>query len=295
MAHDLLNRRQLFAGALAMPALAQDALRPGGDGPKISVMLWTLKGSFEQKLEVAAAAGCDSVELVGEHLAWQPAEMEAMKKRAASLNLTMDTISAMPNWGNEPVSMVDPAQRESMLKEVARNIEFAKRLGIPQLLLMSGNAIAGRTFDEQYQSMREGCKRAGELAAKANVTMIIEPLNNKVDHKGFFMSNCVDGLRMVREIGNPHVKLLFDVYHEQIQLGNVTRTLTEAAKDVTVFHVADNPGRHEPGTGEMNWKYIYQAIAKTGYKQYVTMEYLPTGDQAAVLKKAVAEARSALA
>ncbi|MDX2178162.1 MAG: TIM barrel protein [Bryobacteraceae bacterium] len=280
--------RREFA-AMPTAALAQSPTRP-----KASVMLWTLKGTFEQKLEIAAEAGCESVELVGEHLAWSEADAKRYVALARSMKLGLDTISAMPNWGREPVSMVDPAQRDGMLKEVARQIEWAKRIEVPQLLLMSGNSIAGRTFDEQYASMLEGCKRAGELAAKAQVTMIIEPLNNKVDHKGFFMSNCVDGLRMVKETGNPHVRLLFDIYHEQVQLGNVTRTIEAAAQFTTVFHVADNPGRHEPGTGEMNYAHLYAAIKKTGYSHYVTMEYLPTGDQRASLQKCVREMRAVL-
>lgn len=278
-----------MAAAAPTPAAAQAKL------PKTSVMLWTLKGTFEERLEVAARAGCDSVELVGEHLTWKPEELEANKRRVRSMKLAMDTISAMPNWGKEKVSMVDPEQRPGMLKEVARQIEFAQKLEIPQLLLMSGNAIAGRTFEDQYASMLEGCKRAGDLAAKAGVTLIIEPLNAKVDHRGFFMSSCVDGLRMVTETGNPHVKLLFDVYHEQVQLGNVIRTLTLAAPHVTVFHIADNPGRHEPGTGEMNWPNIYKAIKKTGYSGYMTMEYLPVGDQTASLTRCVKEMKSAMA
>ncbi len=277
----------MFLGSAGVSLMAQTK-------PQIqtAVMLWTLRGSFEQKLEIASGAGCDAVELVGEHLAWSPEQAAQMKKLAASLKLRMSTISAMPNWGKEPVSMVDPAQRSSMLKEVAREIEWAKRLEIPQLLLMSGNAISGHTFDDQFASMLEGTKRAGDLAAKAGVTLIIEPLNNKVDHKGFFLASCVDGLRMVKEAGTPHVKLLFDIYHEQVQAGNVIRTLTAAASSVNVFHIADNPGRHEPGTGEMNYANIYRAIAKAGYQNYVTMEYLPTGDAAASLTKAVKEFRA---
>lgn len=277
------------AGTLAASAAAAQA-----PAYKTSVMLWTLKGTFEQKLEMAAKAGCQSVELVGEHLEWNDQRIAEVKKLARSLKLGMDTISAMPNWGREKVSMVDPAQRDAMLQSVAKNIEFAKKLEIPQLLLMSGNAIAGRTFDEQFASMTEGCKRAGEMAAKAGVTMIIEPLNNKVDHRGFFMSNCVDGLRMVTEVANPHVKLLFDIYHEQVQLGNVTRTLTMAAPHVSVFHIADNPGRHEPGTGEMHWPNIYKAIKKLNYAGYMTMEYIPVGDQATTLERAVKEMKAIL-
>ncbi len=286
--------RRTFLGTAAVAASVAVNAAPQPGKVKASVMLWTLKGTFEQKLEVAAKAGCQSVELVGEHLDWSDTKIGEMKKLVRSLGLEMDTISAMANWPKEKVSMVDPAQRDNMLKSVALNIEYAKKLEIPQLLLMSGNEIPGRTFDEQYASMLEGCKRAGDLAAKAGVTLIIEPLNNKVNHKGFFMSNCVDALRMLKEVENPHVRLLFDIYHEQVQLGDVTRKVVEAVPYTTVYHIADNPGRHEPGTGELDYANIYRAIAKSGYDKYVTMEFLPQQEQGAALTKAVKEMRAIL-
>jgi hydroxypyruvate isomerase len=159
---------------------------------------------------------------------------------------------------------------------------------------MSGNALPGRSHDEQYASLLEGGKRAGDLAAKGGVTLIFEPLNSLVNHKGFFLNNCGEGLKLVKEVDNPHVKLLFDLYHEQVQVGNVTRTAVAAAPWVAVYHVADNPGRNDPGTGEMNYANIYRAIQKTGYKGYMTMEYLPLGDQSASLTKAVREFHGAV-
>lgn len=257
-------------------------------------MLWTLKGSFEEKMEIAAKAGLQSVELVGEHLKWTGADIDRAKKLARSLHLGMDTISSTPNWKGEPISMVDPAQRPNLLKEVARNIDFARKLEIPLLLLMSGDAIPGRTYEEEWASLVEGAKRCGDLAAKAGVTLIVEPLNTKVNHKGYFLATCVEGLKLIREVDNPHVRLLFDIYHEQVQIGNVIRTITEAAPSTSVFHIADNPGRHEPGTGEMNYSNIYKAIAKTGYNGYVTMEYLPLGEPVSSLTKALAEMRASV-
>ena len=119
-------------------------------------------------------------------------------------------------------------------------------------------------------------------------------LNSLVNHKGFFLTTCVEGLKLVRAGGQSARKLLFDIYHEQVQIGNVIRTLTEAAPHVAVFHMADNPGRHDPGTGEMNYPNIYKAIQKTGFAGYVTMEYLPLGDQTASLTKSVDDFRAAL-
>jgi hydroxypyruvate isomerase len=99
----------------------------------------------------------------------------------------------------------------------------------------------------------------------------------------------------MKDVDNPHVKLLFDIYHEQVQIGNVIQTLTQAAPHVAVFHIADNPGRNDPGTGEMNYTNIYKAIQKTGYGGYICMEYLPVAEPVASLKKAVDHMRSSIA
>ncbi len=260
-----------------------------------SVMLWTLKGALEEKLEAAARAGLQSVELIDEYAHWSDADIARVTKIARAFGLGIDTLLSSPDWVKRPVSMVDPAHREAFLADVRNAIGFAQKLEVPQLILMSGNAIPGRMHEEQYASLLEGAKRAGDLAAEAKLTMIVEPLNSLINHKGFFLTTCTEGLKLIREVDNPHVRLLFDLYHEQVQQGNVIRTLTEAAPDVAVFHVADNPGRNDPGTGEMNYPNIYKAIQKTGYGGYLTMEYLPLGDQVASLTKAVDGFRLALA
>ena len=287
-----MMRRAFLQSSAA--ALAQTAATPKARITS-SVMLWTLKGSFEEKVEAAARAGLQSVEMVGEYTGWSDADIARVKKHCASFKLGMDTLIATPDWGKRPVSMVDPAQRENFLADVKRAITYAQKLDVPQIILMSGNTIPGRTHEEQYASLLEGTKRAGDLAAKANVTLIVEPLNSLVNHKGFFLTTCVEGLKLVREVNNPHVKLLFDIYHEQVQIGNVIRTLTEAAPFVAVFHVADNPGRNDPGSGEINWPNVYKAIQKTGYSGYLCMEYLPLGEQVASLTKSINEFRAATA
>lgn len=259
-----------------------------------SVMLWTLQGSFEEKIEIAAEAGLQSVELVAEHIKWSGAQLAEMKKLVRSFNLGMDTILGQPDWKKRPVSMVDPAQRANFLKDIEAAVVFAQKLEIPQIILMSGDAIPGKTYDEQFASLLEGCKRAGDLAAKANLTLIVEPLNNRVNHKGFFLTNCQEGLRLMKETASPHVKLLFDIYHEQVQVGDVTRTIREAMPYTAVFHIADNPGRNDPGTGEINYPNIYKAIQKGGYTGYICMEYMPLGEPVASLKKSVDEMRTNL-
>ena len=279
-------------------ALAQSGL-PQTPPPKqakitSSVMLWTLAGSFDTKLETAAKAGLQSVELVSEHINWTNAEADRYKKQAQSFGMGMDTILAQHDWTKRPVTMVNPAHREGFLNDVKESIEWSKRLGIPQIIVMSGNVQPDLSHETQYASIVEGAKRAAALAAAASLDIIIEPLNSKVNHKGCFLTTCVEGLKIVQEVDNPHFKLLFDIYHEQVQIGNVIRTLTEAEPHVAVYHIADNPGRNDPGTGELDYDHIYKAIAKTGYSRYITMEYLPLGDQVQSLTKAVTQMRASV-
>jgi hydroxypyruvate isomerase len=292
MLASMLRRDVLKAALLAQTPVAP----PPPPKAKItsSVMLWTLKGSFEEKVESAARAGLQSVELVAEYSGWTDADIARALKHCRSFRMGMDTLIATPDWNKRPVSMVDPAQRDNFLTDVRSAIGYARKLEIPQIILMSGNAIRGRSHEEQYSSLLEGAKHAGDLAAKADVTLIVEPLNSLVDHKGFFLTTCTEGLKLIHEVDNPHVKLLFDIYHEQVQEGNIIATLTQAAPYVAVFHVADNPGRHDPGTGEINYTNVYKAIQKTGFAGYVTMEYLPLGDQTTSLIKAMNGFRSSL-
>jgi len=280
-------QRRAFLAALGPAAALGQLAAPKQASITSSVMLWTLRGSFEEKLEIAARAGLQSVELVGEHSGWTDQQIADAKRLARSLRLGMDAMSAMPHWGSDPVSMVDPAQRDNMLKEVQANIEYALKLEIPMLILLSGNAIPGRSRDEQYMSLLEGAKRCGDLAAKAGVTLIVEPLNDKVDHPGFYLTTCGEGLQLIREVDNPHVRLLYDIYHEQAQTGDGMGLIQQAAPYTKVFHVADHPGRRDPGTGEMDYKAIYKEIREADYSGYIAMEFRPVGEPVSALITAI--------
>ena len=257
-------------------------------------MLWTLKGTFEEKLATAAHAGVQSVELVDEHVAWSDAEVSRYRALAQSYRLEMDTIVAQVEWTKRPVTMVNPSHREAFLKDVRDSIVWAKKLNIPQIILLSGNEQPGMSGGEQYASLVEGGKRAAELAEQADVQLILENLNSKVDHKGYFLTSAKEALQAVKEVDNPHFRLLFDIYHEYVQHGDPIPNIIEAAPYVAVFHVADAPGRHDPGTGEMKWDEIYRTIGKAAYAGYLTMEYLPKGDEVDSLIKSLTQMRAGL-
>jgi len=284
------------AGLLATGLAAQgQPAAPARTGIKTTLMLEMLKGSIDEEFELAAHAGFQSVESLTQYAAWSDADVARVRSLCRSLHLGVDTVLAQQDWKKRPVSIVEPAHRDTFLGDIRNAIVYAKKLDIPNVSVTSGLSAAGKTYEQQWASLTEGVKRAADLVAEAKLTLLVEALNSLVDHPGCFLTSCVEGLKLIKEINLPHVRLLFDLYHEQIMRGNLIRTLTEAAPYVAVFHVADNPGRNDPGTGEMNYSNIYKAIRKTGFEGYLTMEYLPLGDQVASLTKAVDGFRTALA
>jgi len=260
-----------------------------------SVMLWTLKGAFDEKLATAADAGIQSVELVNEHEDWSDADAAKYKRLVTSYGMHIDTIFASRDWVKRPVSLVNPAHREAFLADIRHAITWAQKLDVPQIILMSGNIQPGMTHEAQYASLVESAKRATDLAAAADVTLIIENLNSKVNHPGYFLTSAAEALKAVREVDHPRFRFLYDLYHEYVQNGDPLPVMKEAEPYVAVYHVADAPGRHDPGTGEMKWIDLYTAIGKSSYAGYVALEYLPVPvDQAASLIKAVTAMRTAL-
>jgi len=260
-----------------------------------SVMLWTLKGTFEEKLATAADAGIQSVELVNEHEDWSDADAAKYKRVVNGYGMHMDTILASRDWVKRPVSLVNPAHREAFLADVRHAIGWAQKLDVPQIILMSGNIQSGMTHEAQYASLVESAKRATDLAAAADVTLIIENLNSKVNHPGYFLTSAAEALKAVKEVDHPRFRFLYDLYHEYVQNGDPLPVMKEAEPYVAVYHVADAPGRHDPGTGEMKWIDLYTAIGKSSYAGYVALEYLPVPvDQVASLIKSVTAMRSAL-
>lgn len=259
-----------------------------------SVMLWTLKGSFEEKVAAAAAAGLQSLELVSEQHEWTDAEAAKNRRLVESYGMGMDALLSQTDWTKRPVSMVNPEHREGFLSDVREAIVWAKKLNVPQIIVLSGNDQPGLSHEQQYASMVEGGKRATSLAEAADVKLILENLNSKVNHKGYFLTSAREATKAAREIDSAHFRLLFDIYHEYVQNGDPIPAMTEAEPYVAVYHVADAPGRHDPGTGQMKWDDIYKSIGKSGYSGFVTLEYLPTGDQVPSLIKAVTQMRKDL-
>lgn len=293
-----MRRRDFISGCGAAGfGLAARAQMPPPKKAKIrsSVMLPRLPGTLEQKLEIAARAGLQSVELSGEYTTWSEAERRGFLRLTRSFGLGVDAVNAMPRWRDMPVSMVDAADRDNLLAEVGKNIALARRIEAPMLTLMSGPALPGVPRERQFGNLVESAKGCVALAEKAGVTLLVEPRNDQAETPGFYLATVAEALELIDRVASPRLRLLFDVYHERMQTGGVTGAIEKAARYTRIYHVAGAPGRREPGTGEIDYAAVYKAIAKTGFNGYIAMEYDPSGDPVASLIRSVDAMRAALA
>lgn len=186
--------------------------------------------------------------------------------------------------GNRQHSLIDPDDRAGFLTELRQSIDRASRLGCPRLTILS-DRVDGRgipippprplTDREKAASMLEGLRQAAALADAAGITLLLEPLNTKVDHPGYTLSHSAQAFDLVRRIASPRLKALYDVYHMQIMEGNLIATLQANLDDIGHIHVADAPGRHEPGTGEIHYANIARMLTGAGYPRCVGLECVP--------------------
>jgi hydroxypyruvate isomerase len=123
------------------------------------------------------------------------------------------------------------------------------------------------------------------LCEDAGITLVVEPLNILVNHKGYYLATSAEGFQILDEVGSPHVQLLFDIYHQQITEGNLIQNITRNIRKIGHFHVADVPGRHQPGTGEINYGNVFAAIVKAGYTGFIGLEMWPTIDHATAVRQ----------
>jgi len=244
---------------------------------------------FLDRIDKAAALGFDAVEFWN----WDDKDLPAIQ--AAVERAGLGIASFQSNLGG---TLIHPDQRERFVAGIKKSLGKAQEMGAPALFLLTDELGEDRSVrfqfpelsaEDKYQSVLDGLKALAPLAEEAGVTLVLEPLNVHVDHPGYFLNRSGVGLDLVRAVDSPHIKLLYDIYHMQVMEGNIIDTLTRNLDVVGHIHVADVPGRHEPGTGELNYANIFQALREAGYDRYVGFEFEPTvtSEQAAATSLAL--------
>jgi hydroxypyruvate isomerase len=287
---DHMNRRELgqrmasalVGGAvLTSEAMSHDTLAVDSVPFKLSVMLWTIYKSlpFEQRLERVAQAGYHAVELVDEFKNWSSNDFQKANARKRSLDISFDATAGMSK------SLVDPQQRDAFLAELQAFLSTAAQLECPAIIALSGNLVPNLSRQQQHESCIEGLKRAADLAAKRNIKLFLENIDPEENPK-YYLTSVAEGFEIVRKVDNPHVRFLYDLYHEQIAEGNLIEKLEKNIELVGLLHVADVPGRHAPGTGEINYQNVFRKLSQLQYDRYIAMEFVPVADPIAELKGA---------
>ena len=297
-----MNRRtfaQSFAVAAVAAAVPAFQTVAGGAVARrlppfsISVMLWTVFTDlpFEQRLAKIAEAGYSNVELVGEYAKWSEAEFASAKAASKRLGIRFDATAGLKN------GVADPKSREAFLAEFKQALGPMETLEIPAMIVLSGNVIPGLSRQAQHDSCVETLKRTaalveGKQIAGQPVRILLECIDPE-ENPHYYLQSAAEAIEIVRQVNHPQVQFLYDFFHEQIAEGNLIEKLEKNVDVVGLIHVADVPGRHEPGTGEINYTSIYRKLVELHYKHVVAMEFMPTADQVIALRMAKAMALNA--
>jgi hydroxypyruvate isomerase len=180
----------------------------------------------------------------------------------------------------------DPANHDLLVDELAKTLPLAAAAGVPNLIAMFGNRN-GRADDEGADNCITGLARVSPLAEQHSVTVCMELLNSKVDHKDYMGDHTSFGAKVVAGVGSSRVKLLYDIYHMQIMEGDVIRTIRANLAHIAHLHTGGVPGRHEIDDGqELNYRAICTALADAGFAGYVAHEFVPARDPLTSLREA---------
>jgi len=231
---------------------------------------------FLERIAKAAEAGFDAIEFWN----WDNKDLPAIKAAADKAGLGIASFQS--NLGG---TLIHPDHRENFVAGIQKSLEKAREMGSPSLFMLTDELGDDRSVrfqfpelsaEAKYQSVLDGLKMIAPLAEEAGVTLVLEPLNIYVDHPGYFLHGSALGFDLIRTVDSPRLKLLYDIYHMQVMEGNIIHTLTSNLDVIGHVHVADVPGRHEPGTGELDYANIFKALQEAGYDGYVGFEFEPT-------------------
>jgi len=278
---EFLKSAAMGAAALSVAAPALDAQakvtegRPGTFKLKYAPSI----GAFEAS---AGKAEADQLKFMADQgfRAWfdnglmgrKPAEQEALAKESARLGLAIGPFVVYADFEKETFVLADKAFRTMMAEKLQAAIETSKRTGCKWALLVPGRFDESLDRDYQTANVVEHLRWCAGIVEPAGVVIVLEPLNPK-NHPGLFLTKMAQAYQICRAVGSPSVKILDDMYHQQITEGNIIPNIDACWDEIAAFHLGDSPGRKEPGTGEMNYRNIFAHIHAKGYQGVLCMEH----------------------
>lgn len=237
--------------------------------------------TFLDRFDAAADAGFKAVECIAPYV--EPAEVvrERLERRGLSLAL----FNFPPgNWAaGERGIGADPSRKDEFRRSVDLALEYARATGCKKLHLMAGKLALGADRALWTETLVENLRFAADAVVGEGIEVVVEPINTRVDIPGYFYDTTAAAVAVMDAAGRPNVKLLYDIYHMQIMEGDLARTVERLLPRIGHVQLADNPGRNEPGTGEINYSWLLSRLDALGYGGWIGCEYKPAGDTVAGL------------
>lgn len=248
--------------------------------PKLSVcieMFWT-DLPFDERIGRVRAAGIDAVEF------WNHSDKDLDAMRAAQAR----TGVAVAGFLTEPgFSLTHYGNVEEMVSGVATSASVARSFNCDHLILTAGNLMAGESWEMTRRRVVRKLGAMATVAEREGMILCLEPLNIFVNHPDYWLTTMAQAADIVEEVGSPNVKILYDIYHQQISEGNIIANLDKYAPLIGHIHVAGAPGRGRLVGGDLDYRAIFAAIDAVGYDGYVGLEYRAPGDEAETLEEAL--------
>ena len=244
-------------------------------------------GTYAEKIRAAASLGWKAIE----PLSWFGQDLDAARAATDETGCFISgiivqsadkAVSKLMRWEH---GIVHEDAREAFVQAMGETAEAARAIRCGTIVVTTGNERPRVSREIQHKNVVAALRAALPVIKGSGLQLVLEPLNTLVNHKGYFLTSTREGADIVREVGSKQVRLLYDIYHQQITEGNLIDTIRKHIGVIGHFHVGDVPGRKEPGTGEINYKNVFKAIADTGYSGHVVFECGATEPVEIVTKK----------
>lgn len=235
----------------------------------------TCPDDMVRAIEKIRELGFDAVEAYD----WRNFDLDGIKK--AVDNTGVEFISIMTTESR----LTSPEYSDLWVEGIKNTCEAASKIGAHRIISQVGNDT-GASRESQHNAIVETLIKAAPILNSYNITAMIEPLNVKVNHPGYYLTSSAEAFDIIREVNDPCVKIVYDIYHQQITEGDIIPSVTKNLDCITHLHSAGHPGRHELQNGELNYKFIFDAIDDAGYTGSCGLEYRPLTDPIESLKEA---------
>jgi len=236
---------------------------------------------FMERFAVAREAGFSIVEYLYPY-DFKPGDLRSQLQKNGMKQVLFNLPCGDRSKGDRGIA-VNPNRVDEFRAGVVKAIDYALELGVPQLNCLAGKTVPGFNDKQHWATLIENVRYAAESLQKKNLRLVVEAINH-FDIPGFFLNRTDQVMKLIEEVGMPNVLMQYDVYHAQREEGDLMATIRKHITRIGHMQIADNPGRHQPGTGEINYPFIFKEIDALGYKGFIGLEYVPEPNSLTSLK-----------